>query len=74
MDPRVQELIFQHQREFIELFDQFRAANPTLQIDVEGVDYWPEDKDAEFEALYAPLRAEQAAQREALAIIIDSEM
>lgn len=73
MDPRVEELMFQQQLEYSALFDQFRAANPTLQIDVDGVDYWSEEKDDEFKAFTAALDAEHAAQREALAVIIDSE-
>lgn len=73
MDPRVQELIFQQQKEFTVLFDQFRADHPNLQIDVEGVDWWSEEDEAEFAALTAALDAEHAAQREALAVIIDNE-
>ena len=55
------------------LFDQFRAANPNLPIHIDGVDSWPGTKDEEFAAFTADLRAVHAAQREALAVILDSE-
>jgi len=67
MDPELQKLLAQQQREESVLFDQFRRANPTLQIDVQGVDCWPEDKEAEYAALTADLRAKHKAEREALA-------
>lgn len=74
MDPRVQELIFKQQAEYTALFDKFRAAHPNLQIDVEGVDYWSEEEEAEFAALTADLDAAHAVQREDLAVIIENEL
>ena len=73
MDPRLRELRKQQQREMSALFDQFRAANPYLPIHIDGVDSWPGTKDEEYDAFTAALRAEHAAQREALAVILDSE-
>lgn len=67
MDPELQELLRQQQLEMSVLFDQFRRAKPTLEIDVQGVDYWPEDKEAEYAAFTADLREKHKAQREAFA-------
>ena len=72
MDPRLMELLDQHQREKSVLFDQFRKANPTLQIDVDGAE-WTAEQEADWNDLTRDLDAEHAVQREALAVIIDSE-
>ena len=45
-----------------------------MQIDVEGVDYWSEEEEAEFAALTADLDAAHAVQREDLAVIIENEL
>ena len=74
MDIRVLELRKKQHKEMSVLFDQFRAANPGLSVDVEGVDYWPGTKDEELDAFTAALDADHAAQREALADIIEAEM
>jgi len=72
MDPRLEALWRKQQLELKVLFDQFRAANPNLPIDIDGVD-WPADKDAEWGDFTRELDAAHRAEREALAVIIDGE-
>lgn len=72
MDPRVQELWAKHQREESVIFRQFRAANPTLQVDVDGAE-WTADQEYDYAQMLGPLQAAQKLESEALIAMLKSE-